>query len=639
MGSQSVRNALLMLVFAWIFTPATAQQPILSCGVSVPEITADYGNLRYDPMPFPVTVTVENLGNQLTDSITARIELPDDLHSSLRLAGADAPDGTVKFIQHPRLFPGQSGTAQWLLQHPPTSEEKRYTVGIWVRTPNADSSYCEAEVFIPKLAWPILAPRDHYPVDALTFVDSLDSYMPNPFTVRLTCVNTGHIRADSVTGTITLPSDMVLDPPGQPKTKYFKPMSMEPWNINDPIPELEWTVRWTKRHRHDVDADFRFTVTGVHPEGMRLDSVPVWDFIRVPGLQPLFTTRHEIPDSLSLRPDGLGVEPNPFTVRFTVKNISHQTGGIDRIIIYFPTSDGLSLNPASPNPTSFDPKLTLGPGESETFEWLIDVTNRITRRNVSIMMHAYDDEGNPLMCSGRLPIANLRTGLSCRQLEASDPVLHYDAANDSYDPDSFVITTTLRNVGGANLHELVANLMWTDPSGQDLIEFDPAFPDNTNPKTRGVLYPATETEFSWGFRLKNRNTTGIPQYVRFNIEYGARETPYITSGCETYVEIDPVGTTSAAGPPAPSRCVLHPVHPNPFAASAAVRFTLPRAMPVTLTVTDALGRVVRRLVDAELRAAGSHTLRFNAAGLRPGIYFTRLTAGNVIRLRKMVLMR
>jgi hypothetical protein len=299
---------------------------------------------------------------------------------------------------------------------------------------------------------------------------------------------------------------VVLEPPGQPKTKYFKPMSMEPWNINDPIPELEWTVRWTKRHRHDVDADFRFTVTGVHPEGMRLDSVPVWGFIRVPGLLPLFTTRHEIPDSLSLRPDGLGVEPNPFTVRFTVKNISHQTGGIDRIIIFFPTSDGLSLNPASPNPTSFDPALTLGPGESETFEWLIDVTNRITRRNVSIEMYAYDDEGNPVFCTGYLAIAG-------------------------------------------------------------------------------------------------------------------------------------VGMTNATAPPAPGQCVLHPVHPNPFRATSVISYSLPRAMPVTLTVTDALGREVRRLVDADIRAAGEHTLRFDAAGLRPGIYFTRLTAGETVRMRKMILMR
>lgn len=638
MGSQPVRIALFALVFAWIFTPAEAQQPILSCDVSIPEITADYKNLRYDPMPFPVTVTVENIGSALTDSISARIVLPDRDRSSLRLAGADAPDRTVKFIQHPRLFPEQSGTAQWMLRHPPTPEEKRYTVGVWVRTSNADSTYCEAEVVIPKLGWPILGPRDYVPAE-LVFVDSLDSYVPNPFIVRLTCVNTGNIRADSVTGTIILPKDVVLDPPGQPKTKYFNPMSMEPWSIGDPIPELEWTVRWTKRHRHDVDADFRFTVTGVHPEGMRLDSVPVWSFVHIPGLQPLFTTRHEIPDSLSLRPDGLGVEPNPFTVHFTVKNISHQTGGIDRIIIYFPTSDGLSLNPASPNPTSFDPNLTLGPGESETFEWLIDVTNRITRRNVSIKMHAYDDEWNPLMCSDRLPIANLKTGLSCRQLESSVPVLHYDAASDSYDPDSFVITTTLRNVGGANLHELVANLMWTDPSGQDLIEFDPAFPDNTNPKIQEVLFPATETEFSWGFHLKNRNTTGIPQYISFNIEYGSRETPYITSGCETYIEIDPAGTTDASGPPASSACVLHPVHPNPFTTSAAVRLTLPRAMPVTLTVTDALGREVQRLVDAELRAAGSHTLHVDAAGLHPGIYFTRLTADASVRVRKMVLMR
>ncbi len=505
MGSQPKRGILVALVFACIITPAAAQQPILSCGVSVPEITADYENLRYDPMPFPVTVTVENIGNQLTDSITARIELPDDLHSSLRLAGADAPDNVIKLVQKPRLFPGQSGTAQWMIQHPPTSVEKRYTVGVWVRARNADSSYCEAEVVIPKLAWPILSPRCVTP-DSLRFDDELGSYAPNPFDVRLTCVNTGNMRADSVTGTIVLPEDVVLDPPGQPKTKYFNPMSMEHWQVGDPIPELEWTVRWTKRLRYDVRPIFSFLVTGVNEAGMRLDSVEVRCDVPVPGLLPYYSCLLEIPDSLALNAAGTEVEPNPFTVRYTIRNISHQVGSIDRVLLYFPISDGLSLNPASPNPVSFDPKLSLDGGEEETFEWIIDVTNRITRSNVEIRVIAFDDELNPIPCAHRLSIASVRT-------------------------------------------------------------------------------------------------------------------------------------TGAAGPPTPLRCVLHPVHPNPFTASAAVRFTLPRAMPVTVTVTDALGREVRRLVDAELRAAGEHTLRFDAAGLRPGIYFTRLTAGNVVRLRKMVLMR
>ena len=46
----------------------------------------------------------------------------------------------------------------------------------------------------------------------------------------------------------------------------------------------------------------------------------------------------------------------------------------------------------------------------------------------------------------------------------------------------------------------------SDPSGLDLVEFDPGFPDNTNPKMVPVLFPATSKSVQWGYRLKNPNT-------------------------------------------------------------------------------------------------------------------------------------
>jgi hypothetical protein len=61
-------------------------------------------------------------------------------------------------------------------------------------------------------------------------------------------------------------------------------------------------------------------------------------------------------------------------------------------------------------------------------------------------------------------------------------------------------------------------------------------------------------------------------------------------------------------------------------------------MAVHLVVTDALGRVVRNLVDAGIREAGTHSLRFDAAGLPPGVYFTRLTAGGSVHMQKMLLL-
>ncbi|MDT8323122.1 MAG: T9SS type A sorting domain-containing protein [Bacteroidota bacterium] len=98
----------------------------------------------------------------------------------------------------------------------------------------------------------------------------------------------------------------------------------------------------------------------------------------------------------------------------------------------------------------------------------------------------------------------------------------------------------------------------------------------------------------------------------------------------TALDIRPTGTQ-------PGDFTLEQNYPNPVRDVTEIRFTLPRATSVTLTVSDALGREVRRLRDGIFTAAGAHRARFNAAGLPPGLYFYRLQAGGEVRTRKMVL--
>jgi len=78
--------------------------------------------------------------------------------------------------------------------------------------------------------------------------------------------------------------------------------------------------------------------------------------------------------------------------------------------------------------------------------------------------------------------------------------------------------------------------------------------------------------------------------------------------------------------PVPEAFVLEPNYPNPFRASTTIRFGLPEASPVRLTVYDVLGRQVAVLVDASL-APGIHRVRFDAAHLPSGMYLVALEAG------------
>ncbi len=83
---------------------------------------------------------------------------------------------------------------------------------------------------------------------------------------------------------------------------------------------------------------------------------------------------------------------------------------------------------------------------------------------------------------------------------------------------------------------------------------------------------------------------------------------------------------------------LEPAYPNPFARTTTIRYALPEPGPVRLEVYDVLGRRVATLVD-QRQPAGTHAVRFDAAGLPSGTYLYRLQAGGRIATRTLVLVR
>jgi photosystem II stability/assembly factor-like uncharacterized protein len=78
--------------------------------------------------------------------------------------------------------------------------------------------------------------------------------------------------------------------------------------------------------------------------------------------------------------------------------------------------------------------------------------------------------------------------------------------------------------------------------------------------------------------------------------------------------------------------------PNPFSRTTVIRFTLPKAGHVDLTVYDLIGQEVAALVNGE-RPAGEHSVVFNAQDLPNGVYFYRLNVGDTARTKLCVLMK
>jgi hypothetical protein len=79
-------------------------------------------------------------------------------------------------------------------------------------------------------------------------------------------------------------------------------------------------------------------------------------------------------------------------------------------------------------------------------------------------------------------------------------------------------------------------------------------------------------------------------------------------------------------------------YPNPFNPATTIEFRIQSSQFVTLKVYDLLGREVAVLVD-EQKAPGNYEITFDASRLASGVYMYRLTAGQYVESRKMVLIR
>jgi hypothetical protein len=107
---------------------------------------------------------------------------------------------------------------------------------------------------------------------------------------------------------------------------------------------------------------------------------------------------------------------------------------------------------------------------------------------------------------------------------------------------------------------------------------------------------------------------------------------------ESATDIGAVTNVATEDDAVPTRFALHQNFPNPFNPTTRIRFDVPRAGPVKLEVFDLIGRSVRTLVDG-VQAVGSYTVTFDAGELPSGLYLYRLTAGDQVEIRKMVLLK
>ena len=108
---------------------------------------------------------------------------------------------------------------------------------------------------------------------------------------------------------------------------------------------------------------------------------------------------------------------------------------------------------------------------------------------------------------------------------------------------------------------------------------------------------------------------------------------------------DPTGIEEPRdrGEPLPDWYRLHQNYPNPFNPTTIIEYDLPYSSTTNLTVFNIKGQRVRTLID-ERQSAGNHTVTWDGRDshgdvVASGVYFYRLSVGNVLHSKKMLLLK
>jgi hypothetical protein len=112
---------------------------------------------------------------------------------------------------------------------------------------------------------------------------------------------------------------------------------------------------------------------------------------------------------------------------------------------------------------------------------------------------------------------------------------------------------------------------------------------------------------------------------------------------EIYYKRDPIGNTIGIkniSSEIPSSYSLSQNYPNPFNPVTKIKFDISANSvgQTFLSVYDLLGREVATLVNEQLQP-GTYEVTFDGSNLPSGVYFYRLSSGNYIETKKMLMIK
>lgn len=111
---------------------------------------------------------------------------------------------------------------------------------------------------------------------------------------------------------------------------------------------------------------------------------------------------------------------------------------------------------------------------------------------------------------------------------------------------------------------------------------------------------------------------------------GVSDIPIVFNVAYTYVDDN--------NPAIPDKFAINSIYPNPFNAATTIKYNLAEAGNVNLEAYNILGQKAAAIFNG-YQNAGSYTMQWDATEMSSGIYFVRLTNGDLSVERKVVLLK
>jgi hypothetical protein len=176
-----------------------------------------------------------------------------------------------------------------------------------------------------------------------------------------------------------------------------------------------------------------------------------------------------------------------------------------------------------------------------------------------------------------------------------------------------------------NNSNLMYNYKAFDPDG-DEISF--GLPDESSYLTIGISL-SKRGLLTWQIPEQPRNKNKIVVYVTDNVD---------TVETSAKVKVNDVVAITDNPSGRPEKYFLSQSYPNPFNPSTTIKYCLPEASEVNISIFNSNGKLVKTLVDT-YKNPGYYRITWKPRDIPTGVYFYRIKAGKFVKVKKCLFLK